>query len=305
MADAAERQPVALRGGSVAPPNVFSRLWKFSIRFARKQPVGALGFGIMALLLFVAAFADLLAPYGINETNLSARFASPSWDFPMGADNLGRDQLSRIIFGARTTVIVAFTSVILALVVGLIGGMVGAYYGGLLDNLIQRFVDAWVSFPTLVLLLTLLAVVGGGVWQIVSVLGLSLGIGQLRVVRASTLSIRGSTYVEAAQALGAGDMRILLQHILPNLFGPVMVLATVGLSAAILTEASLSFLGFGIPPPTASWGRMLSGSTGLYVYNAPWLAIFPGLVITVVVFGLNMFGDALRDELDPRLRGSR
>ncbi len=305
MANAVDQQPIAVSGATSLSSKPSSRSWKFVKRFVRKQPLGTLGFVIMAVLLFVAAFADVLAPYGINETNLGARFAGVSWDYPMGADNLGRDQLSRIIFGARTTVVVAFSAVILAMVVAIIGGMVGAYYGGLLDSIIQRIVDAWVSFPTLVLLLTLLAVVGGGVWQIVSVLALSLGIGQLRVVRASTLSIRGSTYVEAAQALGAGDGRILLRHILPNLFGPVMVLATVGLSAAILAEASLSFLGFGIPPPTASWGRMLSGSTGLYVYNAPWLAIFPGLVITITVFGLNMFGDALRDELDPRLRGSK
>lgn len=302
MADAVEGRSLG-RSGSTPSLTRVAGAGRFARKFVRRQPVGTLGFGIMVLLLFVALFAPIVAPHGINETNLSARFASPSLDFPFGADNLGRDQLSRIIYGARTAVMVAFGSVSVGMVIALLGGMIGGYYGGILDSAIQRFVDAWVAFPTLILLLTLLAVVGGGVWQMITVLGLSLGVGAMRVVRASTFTIRHATYVEAARAMGARDARIILRHLLPNLFGPIMVLGTVALSGAILADASLSFLGFGIPPPTASWGRMLSGSTGAYVYNAPWLAIFPGLIITIVVFGLNMFGDALRDELDPRLRG--
>lgn len=274
-------------------------------RFCRRQPLGALGAGILLATVVVAVFAPAIATHGINQTSLSNRLIGPSSEAWFGTDNLGRDQFSRIVYGTRTTLMVSLLSVTVAMIIAASVGLVSGYAGGWVDMVIQRVVDAWMAFPTLVLLLSLVAVLGTGFWQIVSVLALLLGMGGIRVVRATTLGFRNSTFVDAARVIGVSPGRIILRHIAPNLFGPLMVLATLGMSSAILAEAALSFLGFGVPPPAASWGRMLSGSSSTYLYAAPWLAIFPGLAITVVVFGVNMLGDALRDELDPRLRGSR
>lgn len=272
-------------------------------RFCRRQPLGVLGLVMLAVVVLLAVLAPLIAPYGINETNLLQRLKAPSSDHWFGTDDLGRDQFSRILYGTRTTLSVSLGSVVLALSVSLAVGMACGYIGGWFDTIVQRVVDAWMSFPTLVLLLALVSVLGVGLWQVVGVLAMLLAVGQIRIIRASTLSYRTATFIDAARVLGASPLRIVVRHILPNLFGPLMIVTTLGLSTAILAEASLSFLGFGVPPPAASWGRMLSGSASLYLYKAPWLAIFPGLAISIVVFAVNMLGDALRDELDPRLRG--
>ena len=281
-----------------------SPLW-VTLRFVRRQPLGTIG-GLLILGFFlVALLAPVVAPQGYNTTHLLAKLHRPSRAYPLGADQLGRDQLSRIIYGARTSMYVGLGTVAIATVLSVAIGMFSGFVGRWPDLVIQRVVDAWLAFPTLVILLSLMAVVGTGMAQVIAVLSVSIGIGGTRVVRSATLMFRKATFVEAARATGASTLRLLLQHVLPNLFGPIMVMATIGLSAAILAEAGLSFLGFGIPPPTPSWGQMLSGSAALYIYNAPWLAIFPGVAITLVVFGVNMFGDALRDELDPRLGGSR
>lgn len=281
------------------------RARKWLLRFGRRQPLGTFGAFIVLLTVLVAILAPVIAPYGVNETNLGSRLVGPSMDHLMGTDNLGRDQFSRIVYGTRVIVQVSGGAVLAGMALAVSVGLISGYFGGWLDTVIQRFVDAWMSFPTLVLLLALVAVLGPGIWQVIGVLALLIGVGGIRVVRAATLGFRDATFVEAARAVGAGPGRVVLRHIAPNLVGPVMVLTTLGLSTAILAEAALSFLGFGIPPPAPSWGRMLSGSTASYIYVAPWLAIFPGIAISVVVFGINMLGDALRDELDPRLRDSR
>lgn len=281
------------------------RLRRTAFRFVRNQPLGALGLFIVVAVVAVAVFAPLIATHGMNETSLGDRLVGPSAQHYFGTDNLGRDQFSRIVYGTRTTLQVALGAVIIGMTIALTVGMVSGYFGGWFDIIVQRIVDAWMAFPTLILLLSLVAVLGAGLAQIIGVLSLLIGVGGIRVIRATTLGYRKATFIEAAHVIGASPTRILVRHVAPNLFGPLMVLTTLGLSSAILAEASLSFLGFGVPPPAASWGRMLSGSSSLYLYKAPWLAIFPGLAITVVVFGVNMLGDALRDELDPRMRGSR
>lgn len=282
-----------------------SRVRRNILRFIRNQPLGALGAFIVIMVAVVAVGAPLIATHGMNETSLGDRLVGPSSSHYFGTDNLGRDQFSRIVYGTRTTLQVGLGAVLIGMTIALAVGMVSGFFGGWFDIIVQRIVDAWMAFPTLILLLALVAVLGAGLIQIIGVLSLLLGVGGIRVIRATTLGYRSATFIEAAHVIGASPARILVRHLLPNLFGPLMVLTTLGLSSAILAEASLSFLGFGVPPPAASWGRMLSGSSALYLYKAPWLAIFPGLAITVVVFGVNMLGDALRDELDPRMRGAK
>jgi peptide/nickel transport system permease protein len=276
-----------------------------AFRFLRNQPLGAAGLLIVFLVVVIAVAAPAIATHGVNETSLGDRLVGPSSEHYLGTDNLGRDQFSRIIYGTRTTLQVSLGAVVIGITIALSVGMISGYFGGWFDIVAQRIVDAWMAFPTLILLLALVAVLGAGVIQIIGVLSLLIGVGGIRVLRATALGYRNSTFIEAAQVIGASPARILVRHLMPNLFGPLMILTTLGLSSAILAEASLSFLGFGVPPPAASWGRMLSGSSSLYLYKAPWLAIFPGLAITIVVFGVNMLGDALRDELDPRMRGGR
>jgi len=271
--------------------------------FARRHPLGALGAFVLIALIVIAILAPVIAPFGANETNLLLRLKGPSSDHWFGNDDLGRDVFSRILYGSRTTLTISAGSALIAMLFAVTVGITSGYFGGWVDLVVQRIVDAWMAFPTLVLLLSLVAVLGVGLWQVVTVLAMLLTFGGIRVIRSATLGYRQSTFVQAAQVIGASNARIVARHILPNLFGPIMVLTTMGLSTAILAEASLSFLGFGVPPPAPSWGRMLSGSSALYLTKAPWLAIFPGLAISVVVFSVNMLGDALRDELDPRLRG--
>ncbi len=305
MAEATSQSTPLILDQLSASPTGRRRVLRTTLRFLRNQPLGALGAIIVAVVIFVAFAAPLVATHGMNETSLSDRLVGPSSSHWLGTDNLGRDQYSRIVYGTRTTLQVSAGAVVVGMLIALTFGMVSGYIGGWFDIVVQRIVDAWMAFPTLILLLSLVAVLGAGLIQIIGVLALLLGVGGTRVIRATTLGYRNATFVEAAHVIGASPVRILVRHVLPNLFGPLMVLTTLGISSAILAEASLSFLGFGVPPPAASWGRMLSGSSSLYLYKAPWLAIFPGLAITIVVFGVNMLGDALRDELDPRMRGAK
>jgi peptide/nickel transport system permease protein len=284
--------------------------------------MGALGAAIVLLIVVTAIFAPALAPYNFDHRVISERMQSPSREHILGTDEVGRDILSRIIYGARVSAFVGFGSVIIATVIAGTLGMVSGYFGGGLDTTVQRFVDMWIAFPFLILLLAFLAVFGTPLGpahagplvvepaqqraaQIILVLGLLFAIRDSRVIRGSTLSIRHNVYVEAARGLGANNLRILVHYILPNILPTIIVLATLQLGAAILAEATLGFLGFGIPDPVPSWGRMLSGIARSRVRSDPWLAFWPGLAITLAVFGFNMLGDALRDVLDPRLRGSR
>jgi peptide/nickel transport system permease protein len=275
------------------------------VRLCREKPLGAAGGAIFLAFLACGVLADVLAPRGVNEIDLVHRFAPPSWDFPLGTDRLGRDLLSRILHGARISMVIGFCAAGLATVISVVIGVVSGYLGGRIDMVMQRGVDAWMAFPDLVLLIVVVSVVGAGMTQIIVVLGLLYGIGGSRIVRGAVASVREQLYVHSAQSIGAGTPRILWRHILPNVMPVVLVLFTTRIGAVILSEAGLSFLGLGIPPPAPTWGSMLSGSARTYMYIGPWLALVPGLCITLVVYSVNVLGDALRDLLDPRMRGVR
>ena len=277
----------------------------FVARLFRDKPLGAAGAVIFLLFLLCGAFADLLAPYGFNEINPINRMKPPSMSFPLGTDFLGRDQLSRILYGAQLSVIIGFCAAGLATVISVVIGVVSGYAGGRVDLIIQRFVDAWQSFPSLIVLIVAVAVMGPGMPQVIGILALLFGIAGSRIVRGAVLAVRENMYVHAAQSIGASTLRILWRHILPNIIPVVIVLFTARVGATILLEAGLSFLGLGVPPPAPTWGGMLSGSARTYMHQGPWLALAPGLCLTIVVYAINVFGDALRDMLDPRMRGTR
>lgn len=300
-------------------------VWRGAWRFARRKPLGALGAAFILTMFAAAIFADrqvitlrqssapLLAPSYFDDQRLSDRLQGPSLAHPFGTDGLGRDQLSRIIYGARVSVIVGFSAVTLAITLATVIGVVSGYVGGTFDIAIQRLIDSWIAFPAIVILIVGVQVakayVGSGpeaqTFAVILVLGIILASGASRVIRGSAIAIKGNLYVDAARTIGATETRIVLRYILPNVMGVIIVLATLQLGVAILAEATISFLGFGIPPPFPSWGRMLGTDAQLLVRRDTWLAFFPGLAIFLVVFGFNVFGDALRDVLDPRLRGGR
>ena len=270
-------------------------------RLFRDKPLGAFGLVTVLVMIVMALFAPLIANH--SPSAIEVPLHRPTREFFFGTDSLGRDVYSRVVYGARVSVAVGFGAIGVSILLSSLLGMASGYAGGLLDTVTQRVVDALMSFPWLVLLLTLVAVVGHGVPQLIVALGVIGGAGASRVVRSAVLSVKTEAYVQAARALGGGPFHIMYHHIFPNIFAPLMVAATTGLGSIILAEASLSFLGFGVPPPTPSWGRMLSEDGMRFLTLAPWIAIFPGLAITLVVYGFNMLGDALRDLLDPRLRG--
>ena len=272
-------------------------------RFCRRKPLGALGAFIVIALLVMAVFAAQLAPYNYDETVRGSRMKPPSAAHWLGTDNLSRDMWSRIVFGARVSVTVGVATVGLAVFLATAVGVSSGYFGGAYDLVVQRVVDAWLSFPYLVIVLSVMAVLGPGLLNVVLSLAVLIAAVNSRVIRGATIAVAQSTYVEAARALGCGHARIILWHILPNVAATVIILATIGLGTAILAESALSFLGFGVPPPYPAWGAMLSGSGRTYMFRAPWMAIWPGVAISLAVFGFNMLGDALRDLLDPRLRG--
>jgi peptide/nickel transport system permease protein len=272
--------------------------------FVRRKPLGAAGGAIVLVLLIMAVFAEWIAPYHYNEPFLEARLQSSSRAFWLGTDNLGRDMFSRIVYGARVSVMVGFGAVLLAILLATVVGVSSAYFGGVYDISTQRIVDAWQSFPFLVIILSIVAVLGPGIVNLIVAIGILAGSAASRVIRGATLAVLTNTYVEAARAMGCSHNRIILRYILPNVMATIIVLATILLGGVILVEAALSFLGYGVPPPFPSWGAMLSGSGRSYMHRAPWMAIWPGVAISLAVFGFNMLGDALRDVLDPRLRGS-
>ena len=263
--------------------------------------LSAIGAVIILVLLVMAAFADRIAPYAYDES--IARMKPPSAQFWMGTDNLARDIWSRVVHGARISVTVGFATVTLVTLLASIIGVSSAYVGGAFDTVVQRAVDAWMSFPALVIVLSMLAALGPGLLNLILALGILGAAGTSRVIRGATLATLQNPYIEAARALGSGHLRIILRHVLPNVMATIIILATVALGTVILAESALSFLGFGVPPPYPSWGGMLSGSGRSFMYHAPWMALWPSVAISAAVFGFNMFGDALRDILDPRLRG--
>ncbi len=280
-------------------------IWHFLGRLFREKPLGAAGGVVFILFLLCGLLADFLAPYGANEINPINRLKPPSSAFPFGTDNLGRDMLSRCLYGAQLSVIIGFCAAGLATFISVFLGIITGYLGGKVDMILQRFVDAWQSFPDLIVLIVVVSVVGPGMPQIIVTLGLLLGIAGSRIIRSAVVSVRENMYVHAAQSTGASTPWILWRHILPNVMPPIIVLFTTRVAFVILAESGLSFLGLGVPPPAPTWGGMLSGSGRTFMFQGPWLALAPGLCLTVVVYATNMFGDALRDLFDPRMRGSR
>ena len=303
--------PAQASGRALAPPNrarPLAVLW----RFMRTKPLGAVGGIIVLVMMLTAVFAQQIAPYPYDAGKGVDRLKGPSWQHILGTDNLGRDMFSRIVFGARVSTEVGFGAVLVGTGLATILGVISGYYGGLFDLLFQLLIDAWIAFPAIVLLACLVTILTSratssstSIVIVAIALGLIVAGGSTRVVRSSVISIRDMPYMEAARCAGCDNRRIILKYVLPNVLAPIIILATVQLGGAILAEATLSFLGFGVKPPMPAWGSMLAGSGRQFFLIAPMLAIWPGLAISLAVFGFNMLGDALRDVLDPRLRGSR
>ncbi len=279
-------------------------MWKHIKDFLkqwRKNKIGAIGAVVVILLIFVAIAAPLIAPYSPREMNTIRRMEGPSADHFFGTDRFGRDEFSRIVYGARVSLQVGVIAVSIGVLSGLVLGLMAGYYGKFLDSIIMRFMDILFAFPSILLALVVIAVLGPSLTNTMIAIGITNMPVFTRIVRASVLSVREEEYVTAARALGLKDVRLLARHILPNILAPVIVQASLALSGAILTEAALSFLGLGIQPPTPSWGSMLSESRR-YMELAPWTAIFPSLAIMVTVMSFNLFGDGLRDILDPKIK---
>jgi peptide/nickel transport system permease protein len=298
MSEAAETTAVAFQ-----EENRHSRFADFFIRLVKTKPLGTVGGVIVLIMLLTGIFADVIAPFGYNEYILKDRMEGPSSTHWLGTDALGRDLYSRVVYGARISMIVGLGASAINVVFSAVVGVVSGYLGGKVDIIIQRFVDAALAFPMLIIVITLMGIIGTGVTQTVIVLGIWGGIGWIRVARAAVISIRQNVFIDAARTIGCTTPTMLFRHVLPNITSILIIMFSVSMSGNILGEASLSFLGFGIPPPFPSWGGMLSGEGRRYMMEAPWLAIWPGVALSVAVYGINMWGDAVRDLLDPRLRG--
>lgn len=286
---------------SKAGAGVESRLGK-AFFLARSYPLGAVGLLLFLLLVFCGLFADVIAPMDPVSTNARTSLAAPGAIHALGADMMGRDLLSRIIHGARISLAVGIGSTIIGCLLGVVIGLASGYLLGWFDLITQRIIDIMQALPLLVMALVMAAALGPSLENTVIAISIPLVPHVARVIRSNTLSLREMPFVEAAKAIGMSERRIAVKHVLPNTLAPLIVLATAQLGSAILTEASLSFLGLGIPEPHPSWGRMLSESAAEYVRTAPWLVIFPGIAISLAVFGANLLGDAVRDILDPRQR---
>ena len=270
-------------------------------RLLRRQPLGVAGAVVVLVLVIVAIFAPVLAPHGPKDTAFG-QFVPPGREFPMGTDNLGRDVLSRVIWGARLSLYVGLASVLVGITIGSLWGIFTGYYGGIADTSSQRIVDCVMALPPIILALSLMAAVGQSVNNVILALTILLTPTAARTLRAVALGVSASPFIEAARAAGTSHLRIVLRHILPNCLATYIVLVTTNISYAIVVEASLSFLGVGAPPDEPSWGGMLTAGTQA-METAPWLIFFPGVAISLAVFALNLLGDAIRDIADPRLRG--
>ena len=288
---------------AVSEPKRRSRLAEFFGRLVREKPLGTISGIIILILIFVAIFADVLAPYPYREIHLADILKAPSAQYLLGTDHLGRDLLSRILYGARISLTVGLAATALNVLIAVLIGGTSGFLGGKLDLAVQRFVDAWMAFPGLLLLLTVMSIVGSGLLQMIVVLGIAGGIGTSRVVRGAVIGIKENDYFLAARAIGSPTTVTLVRHVLPNIAAPVIIIFTINIGGVIISEASLSFLGFGLPIQVPSWGGMLSREGREFMVLAPRLALWPGLCLTIVVYCFNMFGDAVRDLLDPRLRG--
>jgi peptide/nickel transport system permease protein len=270
--------------------------------FVRRRPLGALGAVIIVVMAALAATAGWIAPYNPVENDYAAMLSAPSVAHWLGTDAFGRDVLSRIVYGSRTALMVGLGASLIGATFGSLIGVASAFFGGRVDLVVQRFMDILFAFPVIILALVVVAVLGTGAGNVILAIAAPMVPRCARVVRSSALSVREMPYVDAARASGFGNSRIILRHMLPNVMAPILIMATAFLGEAILLEASLSFIGLGVQEPTAAWGLMLRGAAVEFAETAPWMAIFPGLAISLAVFGFNLFGDSLRDALDPRLR---
>jgi len=273
------------------------------LSFSVTQPLGAFGMILVLLMAIAAVSAPWLAPYDPTANDFAAMTEGPSWEHLMGTDQFGRDVLSRILFGAQTAMIVGFTCALVGGIAGLVLGVGSAYFGGGIDLVFQRVLDVLMAFPLIILALAVVAIFGTGVHNVITAITIPLIPRCARVVRSSALSIREVPYVDAARACGFSHSRIIFRHMIPNVMAPFLIVITAFVGQAILAEASLSYLGLGVQEPTPAWGLMLQGGAEEYATTAPWIAVFPGLAIALTVFGISLFGDALRDALDPKLRG--
>ena len=290
----ARQQPLSL-----ARPN----WWQITVRFARLRPLSALGGIIVLVLIFVAAGAPVLAPHDPLQVNLSVRLQPPSADYPLGTDQLGRDILSRILFGSRVSLYVGIFATLFGVGIGTVTGLVSGYIGGAFDTAVQRLMDILQAFPLLILAVALVVALGSSLNNVVIALAVALIPTTNRVIRSAVLGLRERAFVEAARAIGGSGPRVMFRHVLPNVLAPAIILVSIDLGLAILVESSLNFLGLGPPPPQPTWGSMLGMDARANFVRQPWLAIAPGVAITLTVLGFNLLGDGLRDELDPSLRG--
>jgi len=268
----------------------------------RRYPLGAAGALVVIAMIFAAVFADVIAPYDPEENFYEYMFTPPGAQYWLGADDFGRDIFSRLIYGARTALFVGFVAAIIGATGGLVLGVASAYFGGWFDLVVQRVMDVIMAFPLIILALAVVSVLGPGIDKVIIAITIPFIPQCARVVRSSALAIREIPYVDAARACGFSHSRIIMRHMVPNVMAPFLIMITAFVGQAILLEASLSCLGLGVQEPTPAWGLMLQGGAEEYAESAPWIAVFPGLAITLAVFGFNLFGDALRDVLDPKLR---
>ncbi len=285
--------------------SMFQSAMRWVWRFSRRKPLGAFGGIVLILLIITAFFAEVIAPYGPLLQNTGAALEPPSLQHLAGTDQFGRDMFSRLIFGARTSLTVSVSVTILVTIPSVTLGIIMGYYRGWVDLVLQRVVDAVQAVPGLILLITIVSILGPGLWNVIFALAIPASITSSRLKRAATLQISGRDYVLAARSLGATTPHIMWWYILPNIMATVIVVMSLGFGGYILAESTLSFLGYGIPPPAPSWGGMLASEGRRYMYSAAHMFVAPALALSMVVFGVNMFGDAMRDVLDPRLRGSR
>jgi peptide/nickel transport system permease protein len=277
--------------------------WRAAIvDFCRRRPLGAIGAAVVVLMLAVAVSAELVAPYNPVAVDFGAMLARPGVQHWLGTDAFGRDVLSRLLYGARTALLVGFGSALMGATGGAIIGVGSAYFGGKIDLYLQRLMDIFLSFPLIILALALVAILGNSIPNVIMAITIPMIPRSALVIRSSALAIREMPYVDAARAAGFGHARIIMRHMLPNVMAPYLIMLTAFLGQAILLESSLSFLGLGVQEPTAAWGLMLRGAAVDFAESAPWMAIFPGLAISLAVFAFNLFGDSLRDALDPKLR---
>jgi peptide/nickel transport system permease protein len=273
-------------------------------RLATRKPLGTFGAVVLTAMVLVALLANVIAPYDPLANDRLHPIAKPSADHWAGTDQFGRDVFSRVLFGARTALIIGVSATAIAMIPAVIIGIISAYFGGAVDYSIQRAVDAIQAIPSLILLIAIMVILGPSVRNMIIALSFGYAVTSSRIVRGAAIGIIGATYIDAARVIGASNVRLMVRHLLPNIVPPLIVTASLGFGQLILAEASVSFLGYGIRPPTPSWGNMVAADGRAYMFAQPWMLLAPTLALGLVVFGVNMFGDAVRDLIDPRLRGT-